>query len=75
MLEFDPDLRRKLAAGKPREVMERALRLRAGIIGALSSCLCSFPVELHETSSQHHATCPAHHIIESAKRAAEASCR
>lgn len=75
MIEFDPDLRRKLAAGKPREVLDRAFRLRAGLQGALASCLCDWPLVKHPTATEHADGCPAHHIIESSKRAAEASAR
>lgn len=72
MISFDPQLRKRLAAGTPRTVLDRAFRIRAGLQGALASCLCAYPVVEHATSSGHDERCPAHAIIESQWRAMEA---
>lgn len=45
--------------------MKAALKLsayqaRAGMVGALLSCMCLFPIEKAETSTGHTSWCPAH---------------
>lgn len=40
--------------------LERAFRMRAGVIGELQSCLCMYPLQLAPTSTLHADTCPAH---------------
>lgn len=44
-----------------RAELEAAFRRRCGIIGALQSCLCIYPLKLYPTSTQHAEDCPAHH--------------
>jgi hypothetical protein len=39
---------------------EQAYRARAGMIGELTSCICSYPLERFDTSSGHHEACAAH---------------
>lgn len=65
MSDFDPELRRKLARGTTRDVLDRAFRIRAGIQGALGSCLCDWPIAKHATPSEHAELCPASAIIAS----------
>lgn len=70
MIAFDPTLAARLARGTDKQVRERAFRLRAGLQGAMASCLRAWPIVKHPTSSEHDERCPAHAIIESSKRAA-----
>ena len=73
MIAFDPELRRKLAHGTPRAVLERAYRMRCGLVAAAQCCFCAWPIVKHQTTTEHDERCPAHRIIESMLRAAEAS--
>lgn len=52
-----------------KELLERAFRARAGMIGVLEACnlalvnghsACTFPIEPHATDSGHHEACPGH---------------
>jgi hypothetical protein len=38
-----------------------AFRVRAGMIAVLQSCLCTYPVENHDTETGHAFECPGHH--------------
>lgn len=37
-----------------------AYRRRAAMIGALASCVCTWPLDVEPTESGHHPACPAH---------------
>lgn len=37
---------------------------RAGLIGALASCVCTFPLDVEPTTTGHHEACPAHRTLE-----------
>ena len=38
----------------------RAFRMRAGMVGVLQACLCTYPIEIALTESEHQLWCPAH---------------
>lgn len=40
-----------------------AYRERAGIIGAIQSCICEWPLTVEETETEHDVNCPAHHML------------
>lgn len=46
-----------------------AFRARAGMIGALQSCLCLYPHKVSRTKTGHASSCPANQILKSAKAA------
>lgn len=48
-----------------RKRLQLAFRERASIVGILLSCMCEFPNEKYETSSEHSQNCPAHRMIAS----------
>jgi hypothetical protein len=43
-----------------KQLREEAYRARAGMIGELATCICTYPLEHFETTSGHHETCAAH---------------
>lgn len=49
-----------------------AQRVRAGVIGLLECCRCTYPVEHHETVSGHDEGCPAHGMTISARAVSKA---
>jgi hypothetical protein len=53
-----------------RNELEAARRVRAGMIGVLESCRCTYPMERHPTSTEHDDACPAHWMTLSARAAA-----
>lgn len=40
-----------------------AYRRRAGMIGALGSCICTWPLDVEPTPTGHHEACPAHFML------------
>lgn len=52
-----------------RKTRELAHRLRAGIIGLLECCRCTYPLVHHETTTGHEKTCPSHGMTLSARSA------
>lgn len=61
--------RKRRGRDRPKDEREKAFRLRAGTIGMLQSCLCSFPIVQSDTTSKHEEWCPAHHLLLSYQRA------
>lgn len=52
---------------KPRRAdLEAAHRVRAGVIGLLECCRCTYPTEQHDTATRHALECPSHHMTLSA---------
>jgi hypothetical protein len=51
------------------KVHRQAHAARAGIIGLLECCRCSFPVERAATDTEHDELCPAHGMTLSARAA------
>ena len=49
-----------------RELREEAFRVRSGAISLLTCCRCTYPLELHDTPTQHASDCPAHRMSLSA---------
>lgn len=49
-----------------RKRLAEAQRVRAGAIGLLACCACTFPLEQHATSTRHAEDCPAHGMTLSA---------
>lgn len=47
--------------------LEGARRVRAGVIGLLACCRCTYPVDQHETETGHARECPAHGMTMSAR--------
>ncbi len=44
-----------------KQLHELAYRKRMGLVGVLQSCVCTWPLEIDETTGSGHAsTCPAH---------------
>ncbi len=52
--------RHQLVHEQDKKTREHAFRIRCGMIGDLASCLCCYPLEKAETSSEHREWCPAH---------------
>ena len=50
------------------KVRAKAFRERAGIIGALGSCICAWPVVKADTDTEHPEWCVAHRIIHSQRK-------
>jgi hypothetical protein len=40
-----------------------AYQQRAGMIGALQSCACAWPIKRYDTSTEHDELCPTHEIM------------
>jgi len=55
------------------EQLHEAYRKRAGLIALLGTCLCRFPVVIHETASSHHPACPSELMYASIEKAKETS--
>lgn len=47
--------------------LENARRVRAGVIGLLECCRCTYPLEHHETETGHDERCPSHGMTLSAR--------
>lgn len=45
------------------QLRDAAYRARAGLISVLSSCICTFPIEQHSTSTGHRSDCTAHYML------------
>lgn len=54
---------------KRNELLAVARRTRAGMIGIIECCRCSYPLECHPTSTEHHEACQAHWMTLSARAA------
>ena len=52
---------------------QEAKRARAGIIGALETCTCTYPIKVARNDTGHPKTCPAYHVIKSQQRARSAA--
>lgn len=48
---------------RPSVRAQLAFRERAGLIGALTSCVCGFPLVKYPTETQHEEVCPAHAVL------------
>lgn len=55
------------------EVREAAYRARAGVIGIMTSCICTYPVEQEATSTGHSEFCPSHLMITARAARADAT--
>lgn len=55
-----PDPTKKRAS--KRERLAAAFRVRAGAIGMLTCCRCTYPLDQHATATRHALDCPAHAI-------------
>jgi hypothetical protein len=55
-----------------RQLLEEAFRVRAGAIGLLTCCRCTYPLKQHETATFHAADCPAHAVTLSAMATGDA---
>lgn len=55
------DAQREVRAAPKRHA--EAYRRRAGMIGALMSCVCTWPLDVEPTPTGHHAACPANAVL------------
>ena len=62
-----------VAKRSEREVMEAAFQARAGAIGIMASCICTYPIEPHETPTGHSEFCPSHLMITARAAAQDAA--
>lgn len=56
-----------------RKLREEAYRARAGVIGIMTSCICTYPVEQEATSTGHSEFCPSHLMITARAAAKDAA--
>lgn len=52
---------------------QEARRARAGIIGALETCTCTYPLKVARNNTGHPKTCAAYHVIKSQQRVRSAA--
>lgn len=67
--ETKPRRAKKRARRTDRVVLSEAYRVRAGAIGLLACCTCTFPIKQHATPTRHALDCQSHTMTLSAIKA------